>query len=158
MTESYLSVLEDSLQKKLQVMKKIREYNLRQQEIFTTGKPELDKFDEYVEEKGSLIEELSALDRGFETLYEKVAGELADNRERYTAQIKKLQELVTKVTEESVTIQAQEARNKKLIEDYFSRERTVLGKNRKAASDAYNYYRKLSQADVVPPQFLDKKK
>ena len=34
MTESYLNILEDSLQRKLQVMAKIREYNLRQEEIF----------------------------------------------------------------------------------------------------------------------------
>ena len=117
MNENYLNVLEESLQKKLKVMEKIQDYNLRQQEIFRSEHVELEKFDEYVAEKGALIDELTALDNGFETLYGKVAEELKENREKYANQIKRLQELVSRVTEESVSIQAQEARNKKLVED-----------------------------------------
>ena len=157
MTENYLNILEESLQKKLQVMAKIQDYNLRQQEIFRSDNVELDKFDEYVAEKGALIDELTALDNGFETLYGKVAEELADNRERYAEQIKRLQELVSRVTEESVGIQAQEARNKKLVEDYFRRERNNLNRNRKSSKAAYDYYKSMSQTNVVPPQFMDNK-
>ena len=157
MTENYLNILEESLQKKLQVMAKIQDYNLRQQEIFRSDNVELDKFDEYVAEKGALIDELTALDNGFETLYGKVAEELADNRERYAEQIKRLQELVSRGTEESVGIQAQEARNKKLVEDYFRRERNSLNRNRKSSKAAYDYYKSMSQTNVVPPQFMDNK-
>ena len=133
MNENYLNVLEESLQKKLQVMAKIQDYNLRQQEIFRSENVELEKFDEYVAEKGALIDEVTALDSGFETLYAKVSAELAENRDKYADQIKRLQELVSRVTEESVSIQAQEARNKKLVEDYFSRERTNIGRNRRSS-------------------------
>ena len=35
-------------------MAEIQEYNLRQEELFKSGNVDLDKFDEYVEEKGSL--------------------------------------------------------------------------------------------------------
>lgn len=157
MTENYLNVMEESLQKKLQVMAKIQEYNLRQQEIFRTDSVELAKFDEYVEEKGALIEELTALDNGFETLYQKVSEELSGNREKYAEQIKRLQELVTRVTEESVSIQAQEARNKKLVEDYFHKQRINIGQNRKSSKAAYDYYKSMSHASVVQPQFLDNK-
>lgn len=158
MTENYLNVLEESLQKKLQVMKKIQDYNLRQQEIFRSEKVELARFDEYVEEKGVLIEELTALDKGFETLYQKVSEELSENRDRYAEQIKRLQELVTRVTEESVSIQAQEARNKKLVEDYFHKEKLGIGQSRKNSKAAYDYYKNMSHAGVVQSQFLDSKK
>lgn len=157
MTENYLNILEESLQKKLQVMAKIQDYNLRQQEIFRSDNVELDKFDEYVSEKGALIDELTALDNGFETLYEKVSAELKGNREKYAEQIKRLQELVSRVTEESVSIQAQEARNKKLVEDYFRRERTTLGRNRKSSKAAYDYYKNMSRTNVVQPRFMDNK-
>ena len=90
MTESYLNILEDSLQRKLQVMAKIREYNLRQEEIFRSDNVEMDKFDEYVEEKGALIDEVTALDNGFETLYKKVADELQDGREKYADHFRSL--------------------------------------------------------------------
>ena len=62
MNENYLNVLEESLQKKLQVMAKIQDYNLRQQEIFRSENVELGKFDEYVAEKGALIDEVTASD------------------------------------------------------------------------------------------------
>ena len=91
MNENYLNVLEESLQKKLQVMAKIQDYNLRQQEIFRSENVELEKFDEYVAEKGALIDEVTALDSGFETLYAKVSAELAENRDKYADQIKRLQ-------------------------------------------------------------------
>lgn len=157
MTENYLSVLEESLQKKLQVMEKIQAYNLRQEEIFRSEQVELAKFDEYVEEKGALIDQLTALDNGFETLYRKVAEELSENRERYAEQIRRLQALVTRVTEESVAIQAQEARNKKLIEDYFRRERIHIGQSRRNSKAAYDYYKNMSRAGMNQSQFLDNK-
>ena len=158
MTNNYLTLLEESLQSKLQVMDEIQQYNLRQQEIFQSEEVDLDRFDEYVEEKGNLIEKLSSLDNGFERLYAKVAKELADNRDQYKDQIKRLQELVTKVTETSVTIQAQEARNKKLIEDFFQRARDGIRNDRKTSKAAYDYYKNMSKSSVVLPQFMDKKK
>lgn len=158
MTGNYLSVLEESLQKKLQIMAKIHEYNLNQQEIFQSDHVEMDKFDEYVDRKGVLIEQLTALDNGFETLYQKMAEELKDNREKYAEQIRRLQELVTRVTEEGVTIQAQEARNKKLIEKYFSEQRAGIKSNRAASKAAYDYYKNMNNTNHVPPQFMDSKK
>ncbi|MDE7017152.1 MAG: flagellar export chaperone FlgN, partial [Lachnospiraceae bacterium] len=123
MTENYLVLLEESLRKKLQVMAEIQKYNLRQQEIFQSGSADMERFDEYVAEKGELIDRLSALDSGFEKLYAKIAGQLEGNREKYETQIRTLKRLVTEVTDTGVQIQAQEARNKKLVEDYFRREK-----------------------------------
>ena len=158
MMESYLTLLEESLQKKLQVLDKIQAYNLKQQELFQTDNAKLDQFDEYVAEKGALIEELTTLDNGFETLYERVSEELKDNREKYAEQIKRLQELVSKVTEQGVTIQAQEARNKQLIERYFAKQRTGIKTSRVASKAAYDYYKNMSNTGHVPPQFMDSKK
>ena len=126
MTGNYLTLLEESLRRKLQVMDEIQKYNLRQQEIFQADNVDLERFDEYVEEKGRLIEQLTALDNGFEKLYANVAEELKGNREQYAKQIKTLQGLVTEVTDTSVAIQAQEARNKKQVEAFFVKERKKL--------------------------------
>ncbi len=159
MTANYLTILEESLQKKLQVMAEIQEYNLKQQEIFQSGSVDMDRFDEYVEEKGKLIDKVTALDQGFESLYAKTAKELeGDGRERYKEQIRRLQQLVTQVTETSVAIQAQEARNKKLIEDFFRREKDEIRKGRKSSKAAYDYYKNMNRSSVVLPQFMDRKK
>lgn len=157
MTENYLNVLEESLQKKLQIMAKIQEYSLSQQAIFQSENVELDKYDEYVDRKGELIEQLTALDNGFEALYQRVAEELEGSRERYAEQIRRLQTLVTRVTEQSVTIQAQETRNKKLVEDYFSKQRREIKHNRVASKAAYDYYKSMNNSNHVPPHFMDSK-
>lgn len=157
MTEKYLSVMEESLEKKIQILTKIQEYNQRQQEILQAQSVELEKFDECVDRKDELIEELTALDSGFEALYENLSKELQGNREKYAQHIKRLQDLVSGVMEQSVTIQAQEARNKKLVEDYFRRERKQLGQTRKNSQAAYDYYKSMSQSNVTPPQFMDSK-
>lgn len=157
MTENYLDVLAESLEKKLQIMERIQGYSLEQQKIFQEQSADLEKFDEYVDKKSDLLEELTALDNGFETLYGNVAKELEENREQYTTQIKRLQELVAQVTEKSVAIQAQEARNKKLVEDYFRKERADLAQSRKTSRAAFDYYRSMSNPGGAPPQFMDSK-
>ncbi len=99
-----------------------------------------------------------ALDSGFEKLYAKVSEELGSNREQYGAQIKRLQRLVAEVTEQSMSIQAQEARNKKLVEDFFKKEREGICMGRKTSQAALGYYRTMSKTSVVAPQFMDSKK
>lgn len=139
-------------------MGEIQAYNLRQQEIFQSGNVDMGRFDEYVEEKGTLIDKVNALDSGFEKLYAKVAKQLEGNRAQYAAQIKTLQGLVAQVTDTSVAIQAQEARNKKLIEDYFSKQRNGIRDGRKSSKAAINYYKNMNKSSVVMPYFMDSKK
>ena len=91
-------------------------------------------------------------------MYEKLAKELEGNRERYAAQIRELQKKVSKVTELSVSVQAQEARNKKLIENYFAKERANIGQRRKNAKSAIDYYKSMSGNGYVQPQLYDSKK
>ena len=158
MTENYLVILEESLRRKLQVLEDIQAYNQRQQEIFQADNVYLDQFDSYVDEKGVLIERLNSLDNGFERLYANVAQELSGNREKYGDQIKRLQGLVSKVTEAGIAVQAQEARNKKLIEEYFRRQREGIREGRKSSKAAFDYYKNMSKSSVVMPQIMDQKK
>lgn len=156
--ENYLNVLEESLQKKIEALNKIQDYNLKQQEIFQSDTVNMDEFDQYVEEKGELIDELNQLDNGFEILYANLSKQLQEDRARYATQIHTLQELVKQVTDLSVTVQTQEARNKKLIEDYFRKSREEIKRGRQSSKAAYDYYKNMSNTNFVQPQFLDDKK
>lgn len=89
--ESQLTILSESLDRKLEVLQKIQEYNKRQEEVFSAEKVDIRQFDAAVEEKQHLIDEVVRLDDGFEILYEKLAKELEGNRQRYAAQIKEMQ-------------------------------------------------------------------
>lgn len=156
--ENYLQVLEESLHKKMSVLSRIEDVNIRQEQILKAEAVSEDDFDRSIDEKGMLIEELQALDHGFEALYEHIQEQLTENRERYKHQIPVLQKLIGEVTDKSVSIQAQEARNKVLAERFFASRKQELQKGRKSSRAALDYYLSMSQSQVVPPQFMDKKK
>ncbi len=155
--ENQLNILSESLDKKLQVLGEIQEYNRQQEQAFQSEQADMDQFDAAIEEKERLIEKLTRLDEGFEILYARLADELKDNRERYAAQIKALQDKVSRVMELSVSVQAQEARNKKLVEDYFKKAHKEIRQSRQSSKAAYDYYRSMSGVGYVQPQFMDSK-
>lgn len=155
--ESQLNILAESLDKKLEVLKEIQKYNAEQEKSFRDGKADLDSFDAAVAQKGQLIDKLLKLDSGFETMYAKLSEELKENREKYAEQIKVLKQKVTEVTELSVSVQAQEQRNKKLVEEYFAKERAGIRDGRKSSKAAYDYYKTMNRSSFVPPQFMDSK-
>lgn len=142
--ESQLSILQESLVAKRQVLLEIQEYNRKQEAVFMAEEVDMSLFDEAIEEKGRLIQKLTRLDDGFEAMYEKLSEELQDNREKYAGQIQILQQQIKEITDLGITIQAQEARNKSLIESYFSRERKNMHRNLQNSAKAYNYYKSMS--------------
>ena len=156
--ENQLTILSESLDKKLEVLKEIQQYNLQQEKVFTEGTAKIEDFDEAVERKGELIEKLTRLDDGFEALYNRLSEQLSGNREKYAVQIKELQSKIKQVTDLSVTIQAQERRNKALIEKFFSKEREGIRQGRKSSKAALDYYSNMNKSKFVPPQFMDSKK
>jgi len=142
--ESQLSILQESLAAKRQVLLDIQEYNRKQEAVFTAEEVDMSFFDEAIEEKGRLIDRLTQLDDGFESMYQKLARELENNRERYADQIRAIQQQIKEITDLGVSIQAQEARNKSLIEKFFSRERREIRMSRQNSAKAYNFYKNMS--------------
>lgn len=155
--ENQLSILAESLDKKIQVLREIQKYNELQEASFQDGKAKLEDFDKAVEQKGILIEKLNKLDEGFEILYAKLAEQLKDNKERYASQIADLQQKIKLVTELGVSIQAQEKRNKALVEQFFAKERHGIRRGRQSSKAAYDYYKNMSQSGYASSQFMDSK-
>lgn len=147
--ESQLSILQESLAAKRQVLLEIQEYNRKQEAVFMAEEVDMSLFDDAIEEKGRLIQKLSKLDDGFEVMYQKLARELQDNRERYAGQIRILQQQIKEVTDLGISIQAQEARNKSLIESYFSRERRNMHRTLQNSAKAYSFYKSMSGLSAV---------
>lgn len=139
-----MSILQESLEAKRQVLLEIQEYNRKQEAVFTAEEVDMSLFDEAIEEKGRLVQKLTRLDEGFEAMYEKLAKELEHNRDKYAGQIRVLKQQIKEITDLGVSIQAQEARNKSLIESYFSRERSNMRRSLKNSAKAYNFYKSMS--------------
>ncbi len=158
MINSYLVVLEDSLNKKKAVLDRILNISQSQTSLLKGDGMDAEQYDGYVDEKDACIQELEALDEGFDALYEKVRQELLQNKEQYAGQIRKIQGLISEITEKSVSIQAQESRNRDLLTAYFAQERQALGQMRKSSKVAYGYYQSLNKARREDASVMDLKK
>lgn len=158
MSEQYLNILRESLEKKLSVLDEILRISQNQSDILTTEPVDFEQFDQCVDDKDICIEQLEKLDEGFELVYEKVKQELYNHREQYTAWIADTQKMIAQIMEKSVAIQAQEARNKQAVEQVMQKERRGYGKGKRSAKAAMDYYRHMNNTQVVEPQFMDQKK
>ena len=147
--ESQLSILQESLVAKRRVLLEIQEYNRKQEAVFMADEVDMSLFDEAIEEKGRLVQKLTQLDDGFEAMYEKLSRELQDNREKYADQIRVLQQQIKEITDLGISIQAQEARNKSLIEGFFSRERGSMHRSLQNSAKAYNFYKSMSSLSAA---------
>ncbi len=158
MISASLDMLEESLQKKIGILDKIEEENKKQTEILKdVSKVNEKAFDEILDVKGELIEQIIALDDGFQTLFDRVKEEVGNNKELYKDQIKRMQDLIQEISGKSASIEAAEHRNKKLAEEYFSSAREKMNYSRKTSAAAFNYYRTMNNFKDIPPQFLDNK-
>ena len=157
-TESYLDLLEQSLRKKRKVLDRIQQKSMEQHELLQDPNLDPDIFDQSVEEKASLIEELTLLDQGFEQTYLRIKAELEGHKEEYKEQIKTLQNLIADVIARSTSIQTQEARNKDLAQQKFASVRKQVREVKASQKAVNNYYQSMMGTGAVEAQFMDNKK
>ena len=158
MEQTYVDIMIQSLNKKIKVLEEVKRVNVVQRELLENDRADVDDFDVTVEAKSKLIEQMEQLDSGFDKLFERVREELQANKPAYTKQIKTMQTCIRQITDLSMEIQSQEAKNKDLMTQKFVSVRQkakVVRTNSKAASQ---YYKNMMQMNVVDPQFMDRQK
>ena len=156
--KEYIPIMIQSLKKKNQILDSIIQINQRQKEELENPALDPDEFEKTFEEKAALIEELDTLDVGFQELYDHVKEELDGNREAYRDAIVEMQDYIRMLTDKSADIQAQEARNKELMQQKFQAVRRQAKEVRKSQKVVNQYYRNMMKNGYMEPQFTDKKK
>lgn len=158
MQDTYIEIMLQSLKKKVEVLDEIMRQNELQKQTLEEADASADAFDETVEKKSALVEQLEQLDSGFEKLYERVREELNGNQVAYAKQIKQMQTYIRTITDKSMEIQAQEARNKDLMTVKFSRVKKQARQVHSNAKATSSYYQSMSKTNIIDPQFMDNKK
>lgn len=158
MQETYIQIMLQSLEKKSRVLDQIIQLNEQQKTVLESADSPVEDFDETVEKKSALIEQMEQLDSGFEKLYDRVREELRINKDTYKDQIRKMQDYIRAVTDKSVQIQTQEARNKELMTSKFARVKKQARQVRTNFKATSSYYQSMSRTSVIDPQFMDDKK
>ena len=158
MGNDYISIMVQSLQKKLEVLNGIIEKIVEQRQILEQEELDTDAFEQNIKLKSDLVDQIEFLDDGFEELYGRVKSLIETEKQEHKEEIQLMKQLITGITEKSVTIQSQEARNRKLVEQRFSQERKKVRSMRNTSTVANQYYKNMSRLNVVDAQFMDKKK
>ena len=156
--EDYVSILKESLEKKVEILKEIRVKNAEQGRILTDPNADPDDFSENIEAKGALVDEIIKLDDGFEIVFEKVSEELQENRQSYRDEIVRMKELITEITDLTAEVEREEQQNKGLAEKKFADVRAQVKKVRKSQTAVTNYYHNMMKTNYDDPQFMDRKK
>lgn len=158
MTENYVLILRESLEKKVEILQHIREENQKQKQVLEDNNSDVDEFEATLDYKDSLVEQMLKLDDGFETLFARVQEELEANKETYKDEIHRMQDLIRQITDLSTGIQAQEQENHKLAKQKFAYVRQQVQKVRKSQKAVNSYYQNMLKEGAVEPQFMDKSK
>ncbi len=158
MSETYLAIMLQSLKKKEQVLDEIIRLNDLQKKQLTDQATPVDDFDKTVEDKSACIDQLDQLDSGFEKLYAQVQEELQANKEQYADTIKALQKCIRSVTDKSIMIQAQEARNKDLMMQKFTTVRKHAKDVRANSKAITGYYKTMTHSGCMDSRYMDGKK
>lgn len=158
MEQTYIAIMIQSLEKKEQVLDKIIELDTVQKNQLEDPNLTPDDFDDVVEQKSKLIEQLDNLDSGFEKLFERVKEELESNKEAHKEEIRIMQDHIRNITDKSVKIKSQEARNKALMTNKFNGIKKQARQVRKGTNVASKYYQSMTKTGYVDPQFMDNKK
>lgn len=157
MEQTYIDIMIQSLEKKEKVLDRIIELDNVQKNQLEDPNLRPDDFDEVVEEKAKLIEQLEQLDSGFEKLFERMKEELEGNKEAHKEEIHTMQAHIKSITDKSVHIQSQEARNKDLMTSKFTSVKKQAREVRKGQNVVNKYYKNMTNTNYVAPQFMDNK-
>ncbi len=160
-TQNYLQMMIESLRKKEDVLTKIIEKNKAQADCIHDkeyGDIDWDRFNVLIAEKDTLIERINELDTGFQTVYDRIKDEIEKNKSSYIEEIKTMQDLITRLSDLSVEIQASEERNRARIEKVLMGAKKEIRKSRKSMQAVSNYYKSMSAPNADIPGTVDKKK
>ncbi|CDB89787.1 putative uncharacterized protein [Clostridium sp. CAG:253] len=158
----YVSILHDSLRKKLEIITEILYATRQQKKLLSIEKiTDLDteEFDRIVDDKQKLIEEMTELDKGFDSVFKKVGIYLSQNKYAYQSRILEMQNLIRSITDVSVELQSLEQQNKNFFNKFLREKRHEISSFKTSNKVAVSYYQNMSnQHREWQSHFLDQRK
>lgn len=155
----YVTVLHDSLARKVDIVKEILELTREQKKILSASEMDAEKFDNIIEKKGVRIEEILEIDKGFNSVFDRVKIEIQANKEKYRTQIIEMQNYIRVITDMSVELESLEQSNKLKFDEFVHKKRSEIKNFNISNKTAASYYQNMSnQHHSWQTYFLDKKK
>ena len=155
----YVVMLRESLEKKEDILKVLLIRNNEQAVILQDADSTPEDLEKNMEQKSELIERITVLDDGFEQLFNRVKDILQQDRDTYADEIKKMQDLIRRITDLTADVEASEYKNKEFAKTKFAGIKKDVREVRKSSDVVSNYYKHMmAPQTTADPAFLDKKK
>lgn len=157
MLKKYLQILDESLDKKIQILTDVENLS-KEQNTLIENESSYEDIDANMDKKADLIDEINKMDDGFQAMYDNIKTELGKNPNAYKSEIASLQDKIKIVMEKSTSIEALEARNKKAMEGYFTSSHKDNRQRLTHVAAVQDYYKSANKLNAIVPQFMDQKK
>lgn len=142
----YVRMMADSLKKKEHILEFLYKKTAEQETILKSDEPDLELFQQTIDEKGSQITQLDQLDQGFDTLFRLVEKEIEKNRRNYKEEILEMQEQIRRVSDLSMKIQVLERQNSERLKRFLAKKKGEIREARLNGRTASSYYQNMANA------------
>lgn len=158
-SKEYIKMLEESLVKKVELLKQLQGLNQEQKDILENYETTPEELDDNIDKKSQVINRLDKMDEGFQNIYDKIKDDLVANKEAYADEIKHMQELITQITDLSADVQAKELQNKDIATARFTHIRGQIRETKHGQKAVASYYASMmNNTGYEGSQFWDQKK
>lgn len=154
---TYIRMMLDVLGKKEVHLEKLLELTKEQEALLKTEEFNEAEFALLIEKKSDSLRKLDEFDNGFQSIYNRVAEELKNNKEEYKEQILEMQALITRVTDLGVKLSALEEKNKSALEVKFREKRQDIRQFKVSKQTADKYYKNMIGMQTGASYFMDQK-
>lgn len=158
MIEKKLELLKQNLEKKNDLIDKMLKVSEKQITLLDDSLNELEEFDSSMDELDAYTQELDELNGEADELYQELSLKDSVFAEKHNEQIDQIKRLLSLIAEKAGVLQEKEQFTKQKLEMYFQEERNNIGAGRRTSKVALDYYKSMNRSNVVPPQFMDRKK
>jgi chromosome segregation ATPase len=153
----YLRVMQDVLVRKKKVLTGIYEATKAQEDALAKESIDEKTFNDAIDNKTKLIDELTEMDEGFQKLFDKISQDIREKGKEHADAIRRLQALIQEITDLSVTVSALEKKNKSTLDKRIEELRKGKKSFKVSRQTADKYYKSMNGLNAVTPVFLDEK-
>ena len=154
----YIQILRESLSKKERLLHNLLEITKQQSDYINGKEFDIDVFNDLMDVKEEMINELNAVEDAFESLYARIRTYLAEHKDELANEIVEMQNRIREITNLSVSIQATEERNKQRLEVIFNTKRQEINNLKKSTGMVNNYYNAMTGNGMEQSMYFNKKK
>ncbi len=156
--KTYVQLLVDSTKRKELLLQRILDYTGEQSRLLEQAVLDYEAFEEIMGQKAEIINEISEIDQGFDTIFKRVENAIEEERESFKEEIIIMQKRITSITELGVSIQALEKKNSMAFQLYLSNEKNKIREKKTSSEMASNYYKSMNRVgSAAESHFINQK-